>query len=155
MNLRETKGWSYGVYSQVSGDKERLAWVAVAPVQADRTGDSIKEFRSELTAFLNDKGTTPAELERTINSNVRALPGSFETSDDVLGGIRSIVKFGRADDYYDKLPATYEAMTAAEIDAGARKALSVDELVDVVVETGRRACRERVGQYVLFLVVDV
>src|SRR3546814_1399189 len=23
MNLRETKGWSYGVYSQVSGDKER------------------------------------------------------------------------------------------------------------------------------------
>src|SRR3546814_8198820 len=62
------------------------------------------------------KGTTPAELERTINSNVRALPGSFETSDDVLGGIRSIVKFGRADDYYEKLPATYEAMTAAEID---------------------------------------
>src|SRR3546814_19172413 len=52
------------------------------------------------------KGTTPAELERTINSNVRALPGSFETSDDVLGGIRSIVKFGRADDYYEKLPAT-------------------------------------------------
>src|SRR3546814_16057716 len=95
MNLRETKGWSYGVYSQVSGDKERLAWVAVAPVQADRTGDSIKEFRSELTAFLNDKGTTPAELERTINSNVRALPGSFETSDDVLGGIRSIVKLDR------------------------------------------------------------
>src|SRR3546814_6371831 len=73
------------------------------------------------------KGTTPAELERTINSNVRALPGSFETSDDVLGGIRSIVKFGRADDYYEKLPATYEAMTAAEIDAAARKALSVDD----------------------------
>src|SRR3546814_4710587 len=104
-----------------------------SPVQADRTGDSIKEFRSELTAFLNDKGTTPAELERTINSNVRALPGSFETSDDVLGGIRSIVKFGRADDYYEKLPATYEAMTAAEIDAAARKALSVDDLVYVVV----------------------
>src|SRR3546814_1765808 len=71
-------------YSQVSNDKERLAWVAVAPVQVDRTGDSIKEFRSDLTAFLGDKGTTAAELERTINSNVRALPGSFETSGDVL-----------------------------------------------------------------------
>src|SRR3546814_4541981 len=67
MNLRETKGWSYGVYSQVSNDKERLAWVAVAPVQVDRTGDSIKEFRSDLTAFLGDTGTTAAELERTIN----------------------------------------------------------------------------------------
>src|SRR3546814_2357210 len=80
MNLRETKGWSYGVYSQVSNDKERLAWVAVSPVQVDRTGDSIKEFRSDLTAFLGDKGTTAAELERTINSNVRALPGSDRKS---------------------------------------------------------------------------
>src|SRR3546814_15586120 len=86
-----------------------------------------------LTAFLGDKGTTAAELERTINSNVRALPGSFETSGDVLGGIRSIVKFDRPDDYYEKLPATYEAMTAAEMDAAARKALSVDDLVYVVV----------------------
>src|SRR3546814_8655409 len=67
-----------------------------------------------LTAFLGDKGTTAAELERTINSNVRALPGSFETSGDVLGGIRSIVKFDRPDDYYEKLPATYEAMRSEE-----------------------------------------
>src|SRR3546814_18196378 len=121
MTVRETKGWSYGVYSQLSGDKERLAWVAVAPVQADRTGDSIKEFRSELTAFLNDKGTTPAELERTINSNVRAMPGSFEPSDDVTGGLRSIVKFGRAAAYYAKLPETYAAMNAAEHDSAAPK----------------------------------
>src|SRR3546814_19853768 len=107
MTVRETKGWSYGVYSQLSGDKERLAWVAVAPVQADRTGDSNPEFRRELTAFLNDKGTTPAELERTINSNVRAPPVSFATSDDALDGMRSIVKLGRADDYCEKLPPTY------------------------------------------------
>ena len=133
MNLRETKGWSYGVRSQVSADKQRLTWVAIAPVQADRTGDSIKEFRSDLTAYLGDKGTTAEELQRTINGSVRELPGSFETSGDVLGGLRSIVKFDRPDDYYEKLPATYEAMTAPEIDAAARKALSVDDLVYVVV----------------------
>src|SRR3546814_13470300 len=67
MNLRETKGWSYGVYSQVPGDKERLAWVAVAPVPADRTGASIKASRSELPSFLNAKWTPPTEPERTIN----------------------------------------------------------------------------------------
>ncbi len=133
MNLRETKGWSYGVRSRISADKEQLSWVAIAPVQADRTGDSIKELRSDLTAYLGGKGTTAEELERTINGSVRELPGSFETSGDVLGGLRSIVKFGRPDDYYEKLPATYEAMTTAEIDAAARKALSVDDLVYVVV----------------------
>ncbi len=133
MNLRETKGWSYGVRTRISGDKDRLTWVAAAPVQADRTGDSIKEFRSDLTAFLGDKGVTAEELERTINGSVRELPGSFETSGDVLGGLRSIVKFGRPDNYYETLPATYEAMKAPEIDAAARQALSVDDLVYVVV----------------------
>ena len=133
MNLRETKGWSYGVRSRISSDKDRVTWVAVAPVQADRTGDSIKELRSDLTAFLGDKGVAPAELQRTINGSVRELPGSFETSDDVLTGLRSIVKFGRPDNYYETLAATYEAMTAGELDAAARAAFSVDDLVYVVV----------------------
>ncbi|UKK83274.1 insulinase family protein [Sphingopyxis sp. BSN-002] len=132
-NLRETKGWSYGVRSRISNDSDRLTWVAIAPVQADRTGDSIREFQSDLKAYLGDKGTTKEELERTINGSVRELPGSFETSTDVLGGMRQIVKFGRPDDYYEKLPATYEAMTAAEVDAAARKALSTGDLVYVVV----------------------
>ena len=132
-NLRETKGWSYGVRSRISGDQDRLTWIASAPVQADRTGDSIKELQGDLKSFLGDKGVTKDELERTINGSVRELPGSFETSGDVLGGLRQIVKFGRPDNYYETLPATYEAMTAAEIDAAARKALSTDGLVYVVV----------------------
>src|SRR3546814_16577882 len=66
---------------------------------------------------------------------MRISDGSSDvcSSDLVLGGIRSIVKFDRPDDYYEKLPATYEAMTAAEMDAAARKALRVDDLVYVVV----------------------
>ncbi|GAO80523.1 MULTISPECIES: pitrilysin family protein [unclassified Sphingopyxis] len=132
-NLRETKGWSYGVRSRISGEQDRLTWVAAAPVQADRTGDSIKELQSDLKSFLGDKGVTKEELERTINGNVRELPGSFETSGDVLGGLRQIVKFARPDNYYETLPATYEAMTAPAIDAAARKALSTDDLVYVVV----------------------
>ena len=132
-NLRETKGWSYGVRSRISSETDRLSWVAVAPVQADRTGDSIKELQSDLKNFLADKGVTKEELERTVNGSVRELPGSFETSTDVLAGLRNIVKFGRPDNYYETLPAIYEAMTAAEIDAAARGALSTDDLVYVVV----------------------
>ncbi len=132
-NLRETKGWSYGVRSRISGETDRLSWIAVAPVQADRTGDSIKELQNDLKSFLADKGVTKDELERTVNGSVRELPGSFETSADVLGGLRTIAKFGRPDNYYETLPATYEAMTAAEIDAAARSALSTDDLVYVIV----------------------
>ena len=133
MNLRETKGWSYGVRARISSEKDRLSWVIAAPVQADRTGDSIRELQSDLKAFLGNKGVTADELQRTVNGSVRELPGSFETSGDVLGGLRSIVKFGRPDNYYETLAATYEAMTAPEIDAAARKAFSADDLVYVIV----------------------
>lgn len=133
MNLRETKGWSYGVRSRVSSETDRVSWVAVAPVQADRTGDSIREFQKELTSFVGDKGVTQEELERTTNGSVRELPGSFETSGDVLGGLRAITKYHRPDNYYETLPAKYEAMTAAELDAAARTSLGTGDFVYVVV----------------------
>jgi predicted Zn-dependent peptidase len=132
-NLRETKGWSYGVRSSIANVRDRVTFTATAPVQADRTGDSIRELQKDLGSFLSDKGVTEAELTRMANGNVRELPGSFETSGDVMGGLQTIVRFGRSDDYFEKLADTYRGMTAAGIDAAARSALSVDNLVYVVV----------------------
>jgi zinc protease len=132
-NLRETKGWSYGVRSQVSNAKEQISYLMFAPVQSDRTGDSIKELLRENNAFLTDKGVTADELTRTVNGNVRELPGSFETSGDVLRGIQNIVNYNRSDDYYEKLADTYRGMTAGSVDAAARKVLSGDNMVFVVV----------------------
>ncbi len=133
MNLRETKGWSYGVRSGVQGVVDRTAFTISAPVQADRTGDSIRELRKELTGYTSDKGITAEELERTINGNVRELPGQFETSGAVLGGMVNIVKYGRPDDFYETLAARYRTMTAAGLDAVARKEFLDNELVFVVV----------------------
>ncbi len=132
-NLRETKGWSYGVRSQISNAKEQVSYLMFAPVQADRTGDSIKELLKENNAFLSDKGVTADELTRTVNGNVRELPGSFETGGDVLRGVQNIVNYNRPDDYYEKLADTYRGMTTGSVDAAARKVLSADNLVFVVV----------------------
>ncbi|MGV2495449.1 M16 family metallopeptidase [Pelagerythrobacter aerophilus] len=134
MNLRETKGWSYGVRSMVQQPLDRSSFMIYAPVQADRTGDSIVELRKELTAYTDDgKGVTQPELTRLINGNVRELPGQFETSGDVLGGIVNIVTYGRPDDYYETLSERYSALTAAEIDAEAVETLEGNDLVFVVV----------------------
>ncbi len=133
MNLRETKGWSYGVGSRISGNKEQQNFFLFAPVQADRTGDSIKELRKELKEFLGDRGVNAEELTRTINGNVRELPGLFETSGDVMAGVRNIVKYGRPDDYYEKLADTYRGMTAEAIDVAARRQLTGEDLLYVVV----------------------
>lgn len=133
MNLRETKGWSYGVRSGVNLNIESVPFIITAPVQSDRTGDSMKELIADLTAYLGPKGTTDEELVRTVNGNVRRLPGSFETGNAVFGGVNNILNYGRPDDYYEQLPAKYAAMKAADVDAAGRAKLSVDDLLWVVV----------------------
>lgn len=133
MNLRETKGWSYGVGSFIRQPIDQTSLVINAPVQADRTGDSIAELRKELAAYTGDAGVTGEELERLINSNVRELPGRFETSRAVLDGIETIVDYGRPDNYYETLAGRYSALTPEQLDAAARADLIGNDLVYVIV----------------------
>jgi len=132
-DLRETKGWSYGVGSGISQFENRTRFIVNAPVQADRTGDSLVALQTQMRDFLTAKGVTPAELERTANGAVRELPGSFETANETLGAMQRIVWLGRPDDFYEKLPARYKAMTAAELDAMARANIDPAKLTWVVV----------------------
>ncbi len=138
MDLRETKGWSYGSRSSISGVEGPVAFTISAPVQADRTGDSIKAVLDQMKGFLGPNGLTPEELQQTINGNVRQLPGSFETSADVLGGMINIINLERSDDYYEKLAEKYRALTAKDIDATARQAIDPNKLVFVVVGDAKK-----------------
>ncbi len=133
MNLRETKGWSYGVRSAVLNPLESAPFNITAPVQSDRTGDSVKELLSDLTAFLGAKGVTGEELQRTVNGNVRGLPGRFETSGAVLGGLQTIVSYGRSDDYFETLAGRYQALKASDLDNAARAKLDPSKILWVIV----------------------
>ena len=133
MNLRETKGWSYGSRSSVRDPLERAQFYISAPVQADKTGAAIVELRKELNGFLSSKGVTGAELERTSNGNVRELPGSFETNDDVLAGMTRIFTYALPVDYYETLAGRYQGMTAPALNNAARAALHPDKLTWLIV----------------------
>ncbi len=133
MDLRETKGWSYGVGSSIVRNEQSVAYVVAAPVQADKTGESIKALREQMTAFLTDKGVTAEELQRTVNGSIRELPGSFETSADVLGEMQRDVLFNRPFDYVEGLTDKYRSQTAARLDEVARAVIDPASLIWVVV----------------------
>jgi zinc protease len=133
MDLRETKGWSYGVSAQISRFANNMPYMIFAPVQADKTGLSIAALREQYKAFLGDKGVTPEELERTRNGSIRELPGSYETAADVLGGMQRNDLYKRSDDYYDTLADRYRALTAADLDKVARGVIKPDQLLWIVV----------------------
>ncbi|WP_426042596.1 M16 family metallopeptidase [Brevundimonas sp. TWP2-3-4b1] len=132
-DLRETKGWSYGVRGGVNALEYRVPYIVNAPVQANRTGDSVAALIAQYDRFLQTDGVQPTELERTINGNTRSLAGGFETSGQILGALRSNALYGRPDDYQATLASRTRALTAAQMDEAAREVIKPDQFVWVVV----------------------
>ncbi|MBU4135339.1 MAG: insulinase family protein [Alphaproteobacteria bacterium] len=132
-DLRETKGWSYGVRGTVNALQHRVPYIVNAPVQANRTGESIAALIAQYERFLTAEGVTPAERERTVNGETRGLAGSYETSGQILGALRSNALYGRPDDYQETLASRTRALTAEQMDAAARAAIDPARFVWVVV----------------------
>lgn len=133
MDLRETKHWSYGVRGGYDWLEHAVPYTISAPVQADRTGDSIKALMVDVREFLTTKGVTDEELTRTINGATRELAGKYETSGAVLGAMQQNDLRGRPDDFYSGITQKYRAMTVAQLDAAARGSLDPNRFVWVVV----------------------
>jgi predicted Zn-dependent peptidase len=133
MDLRETKGWSYGVRSSFNLTENSAPYIISAPVQADRTGDSIAALNQQVGDFLGAKGITGDELTRLVANNVSALPGRFETAQAVLGAMISNSLFGRPDNYQEQLAAKYRGLNQASVDQALRGAVNPNSFVWVVV----------------------
>ncbi len=133
MNLRETKGWSYGVRGAPNANENSVAYQISAPVQADRTGDALGELIRETREFVTTRGVTQEERDRIVTAEIGELPGQFETSVAVLGAMQSNALYGRPDNYYEALAARYQAQTPDTLNAAARRAIDPARITWVVV----------------------
>ena len=121
MNLREDKHWSYGARAGASGAVGQRMWRVSAPVQIDKTAESIAEIKRELEDFASGKqGTSADELQRMQKVLTLSLPGAYETAGSVLGTITSNALYERPDDYVFQRKAEIEGMTTAQVDAAAK-----------------------------------
>lgn len=132
-NLRETKGWSYGVRGGPQARENAVVYAVSGGVQADRTGDSVAEMIREVSEFLSTNGVNDEELSRNVAAEIGELPGRFETSRAVLGALQSNALYSRPDDYFTSLVGKYRSQTKDSLDAAAREALDVDKFVWIVV----------------------
>ncbi len=133
MNLREDKGWAYGAYTFLQGAKGQRPFMVYAPVQTDKTKESLQELINELNAYKTIKPASPAELERAVLNNVRSLPGSFETSGDVVGSLTSSARYGRPWNYPATVKEKYEALSINDITSAADEVIHPESLIWVIV----------------------
>lgn len=133
MNLREDKHWSYGAGSLFYNTRAQRPFIAYAPVQTDKTGQTVSEIIKEVKGLQGLHPVSPEELTRTQNNQTLQLPGSWETIEAVSGAIGELVTFGLPDDYFKTYPGTVRALTVDEITAIARKVLRPDRFIWIIV----------------------
>jgi predicted Zn-dependent peptidase len=133
MDLRETKGWSYGVRSQINGAEDRVPFYMFAPVQTNQTGPSVKVLIDQLKDFNGDKPVTAAELEKTIKGNVLKLPGNYEQSSAVLGQMQADRLNKRPFNYAETLAGKYNGLTAAALNDAMRAKVDPSKVTWLIV----------------------
>ncbi|UXI68443.1 M16 family metallopeptidase [Tahibacter amnicola] len=133
MNLREDKHWAYGAGSFLGTAEGQRLFILYAPVQTDKTAESVAEMQREVREVVGKRPLTKEEIEKIKVSDTRELPGRFETIGAVLGAVTDIVRFNRPDDYVQTLKARVEAQDEAAIHAATREVIKPDALTWVIV----------------------
>jgi zinc protease len=133
MNLREDKHWSYGVRSVLPAARGQRPYISIAPVQTDKTKESMVELVKEYKDVVGAKPITAEELKDEQDNATLALPGSFETVQQLSGGYGNILEYGLPEDYYNSFTQKALAVTPDGANAIAKKYISPDHLVWVVV----------------------
>lgn len=133
MNLREDKHWSYGARSLFWDAKGQRMFFAYAPVQTDKTKESMVELNKELRGILGGKPASEEELSKAQKGQTLRLPGRFETMRAVSNAIVEMVKFGMPEDYYETYPDLVRALDVGDISEVAKGVLRPDQITWLIV----------------------
>ncbi|MEM7500757.1 MAG: pitrilysin family protein [Pseudomonadota bacterium] len=133
MNLREDKNWAYGAFTLMLDTKGQRPFIVYAPVQTDKTMESIAELKRELVQYLGDNPATDEELAKVKDNNTLSLPGRWETAAAVLQDIGQIVTYDLDDDYWDTYANNVRDLSLDQINTAADAVIKPNNLVWVVV----------------------
>jgi zinc protease len=136
LNLREEKGYSYGVFSSFRYDRTPGPFTIAGSVRTDVTGASVSEIFKEVKG-MRDKPLPGPELAGARDSQVYSLPGQFETNSGIGASLAETYIFDLPADYWRALPDRFRAVTAAQVQTAAQQYLKPEQLK--VIAVGDRA----------------
>jgi len=128
MNIREDKHWSYGSRSMVINNRGQRPFLVMAPVQTDKTKESIQEVIKEVNAYVGDKPITQAEFDKTKQNTVLGMSGMWETNAAVNGSVSELVRYNLPDDYWKKYSAKVQSLSLQDVQLTAKTIVQPNNL---------------------------
>lgn len=133
MNLRERRGYTYGVRTFFDFRRMPGPFALATSVQTAATADAIRESIGEIAAIRADRPPTPDELEMAKASLTRGYARHFESSGQVGHALAQLVVHDLPDETFETFAPRVNAVGAEDVTRVAKGHLDPDRLVIVAV----------------------
>jgi zinc protease len=132
MNLRENRGYTYGVSASFDMRRGRGPFSVRTAVHTEATIPAITEVMAELNR-MRDTEVTPAELNAARDYLVGVFPLRFETPGAVVGAVGGLFVQDLPDDELAHYRGAIESVLAEQVQAVAHDHIHLDRLAIVGV----------------------
>jgi len=132
-NIREVKGYSYGVGSGFAFGRGPGAFRAGGEIVTAKSDSALIEFMKELRDMRGPRPPTDDELAQAKASLVQSLPANFASVNGINSNIASIYVQGLPEDYFKAFATAVGAVTKDDVVRVAQKYIDPDHLAIVIV----------------------
>jgi predicted Zn-dependent peptidase len=132
-DIREQKGYSYGVGSVFRYGKGPGPFEAGGDIVTAKTDSALIEFMKQLKGIRGDRPVTDEELKTAEDNLVQSLPENFASVRAVNGSISGLYLENLPQDYFQHYAANIRAVTKEDVTRVANKYIDMDHLAIVIV----------------------
>jgi zinc protease len=136
-NIREDKGYTYGISSLFDATKYLNDFTVNTSVRTEVTGAALDEILKELRD-IRDRAVPADELEGAKRALVAGFALGLESSAGLLSRAVQLRHYGLPVDYWDRYPEAIMKVSAADVQRVARKYVPVDNVQIVAVGDGSK-----------------
>jgi zinc protease len=133
LNLRQEKGYTYGVRSGFDFRRDRGPFSIHTSVQTTATADATREILREVHDLQSTRPVTADELARAKAAVGLGYPRGFETAQQVARAVAQMSLHDVGPDHFEQFVPRLAAVTLDEVTAAAARHVRSECLTAVVV----------------------
>lgn len=143
--VRNRRGLAYSVGSYLDAGKAPGSFQVVLQTKNASAREALAVVRKEIERMRSEP-VTDKELESAKKYLTGSFPLRLDTQGKLAGFLLTVEYYGLGLDYADKYRSIIEAVTAEQILSVARRYLSEEGWIDIVVANLQKTLRETEGQ---------
>ena len=137
-NLRLDKHWSYGASGVLTMPRGQRAFTVFAPVQTDKTRESMLEVAREIRGVAGERPLAGEEYTSIMRNMTSRLAGRFATLGALEAAAVTSLNLGLPDSYWPSYAGNIRGLAEPQLAAASRKFVRPDDVVWLVIGDLRR-----------------